>query len=65
VAVPEAGSHNQTFAVNYRPAARDFDGRAWPETEVDCPRGALSGFHMRAIAEDQRSVKANRGSEQY
>ncbi len=30
MAVPEAGSHNQTFAVNYRRIMRDFDGGGWP-----------------------------------
>ena len=30
--VPEAGGHNQTFAVNYRGIMRDFDGCAWPNS---------------------------------
>jgi len=29
VTVPEAGGHNQTFALNYRGIMRDFDGCAW------------------------------------
>lgn len=37
MAVPEAGSDNQTFAVDYRRIARDFDGSAW----ADCNNLAI------------------------